>query len=212
MIGNNIWNRMKALEKLVELQRSAQAQPPVDGGGGAPAPLPVQPMTSASIPVHSMSVKDIEREILSLSDTYPPRSVGATAGDIAEQLGAGAEACTLQRQMSGGAAAPDAEMMIRGGGRGAERVAASPQSNGSKNFTNKMQIPRIDIGAINSGGGSGSSGVDCMTTAPTGIAAPTHVETGSSYAESDDGYAGSRDDDVSSLLSVCFAFSDNSVT
>ena len=67
-------------------------------------------------------------------------------------------------------------------------------------------------GGASGGDGSGSSGVDCMTTAPTGIAAPTHVETGSSYAESDDGYAGSRDDDVSSLLSVCFAFSDNSVT
>eukprot|EP01043_Picozoa_sp_COSAG02_P012564 COSAG02_NODE_486_length_21363_cov_22.137509_7_plen_202_part_00 len=200
---------MKALEKLVELQRNAQAQPAVDGGGGAPAPLPVQPMTSGSIPVHSMSVKDIEREILSLSDTYPPRSAGSVtvAGGIAQQLGAGAEACTLQRQMSGGAAAPDAEMMIRGGGRGREHVAASPQSNGSKNFTNKMQVPRIDLGAINSGGGggggggsSGTSGVDGMTTAPTGIAAPIHVETGSSYAESDDGYAGSRDDDVSSLL------------
>lgn len=191
---------MKALEKLVELQRNAQAQPAVDGGGAAPAPLPVQPMTSGSIPVHSMSVKDIEREILSLSDTYPPRPVGGAtaAGGMAEQLGAGAEACTLQRQMSGGAAAPDAEMMIRGGGRGGERVAASPQSNGSKNFTNKMQVPRIDIDAINSGGGggggsSGTGGVDGMTSAPTGIAAPIHVETGSSYAESDD--------DVSSLLS-----------
>ena len=177
MIGNNIWNRMKALEKLVELQRNAQA---VDRGGGAPAPLPVQPTTS--VPVHSMSVKDIEREILSLSDTYPPRSMGTTAGGVAEQRGAGAEACTLQRQLSGGAAAPDAEMMIRGGGRAGERVAASPQSNGSKNFTNKMQVPRIDLGAIHAGG--------------DGIAAPIHVETGSSYAESDDGYGGSREDDV----------------
>jgi hypothetical protein len=85
MIGNNIWNRMKALEKLVELQRNA-AQPAatVDGGGGGggggSAPLPVQPLAGGSIPVHSMSVKDIEREILSLSDTYPPRSAAAAAG------------------------------------------------------------------------------------------------------------------------------------
>lgn len=168
---------MKALEKLVELQRNAQA---VDRGGGAPAPLLVQPTTS--VPVHSMSVKDIEREILSLSDTYPPRSKGTTAGGVAEQLGAGAEACTLQRQLSGGAAAPDAEMMIRGGERAGERVAASPQSNGSKNFTNKMQVPRIDLGAIHS---------------RDGISQPIHVETGSSYAESDDSvYGGSREDDV----------------
>ena len=52
--------------------------------------------------------------------------------------------------MSGGAAAPDADMMVRGGGRD-ERVAASPQSNGSKNFTNKMQVPRIDLGALTGG-------------------------------------------------------------
>ena len=39
MIGNNIWNRMKALEKLVELQRSAQlgelVGPPERGAGKA---------------------------------------------------------------------------------------------------------------------------------------------------------------------------------
>ena len=64
--------------------------------------------------------------------------------------------------------------------------------------TNKMQVPRIDLGAINSGGGDGSvsSGLDGMDTAPTGIKAPIHVETGSNHTESDDGYAGSRDDDV----------------
>lgn len=95
-------------------------------------------------------------------------------------LGAGAEACTLQRQMSGGAAAPDADMMVRGGGRD-ERVAASPQSNGSKNFTNKMQVPRIDLGAL-----TGGTGLPPACT-PAGIAAPIHVETGSSYAESDEG-------------------------
>jgi hypothetical protein len=103
MIGNNIWNRMKALEKLVELQRNAAL---ADAGG--PVAPPLQPRLSglgAEIPVHSMSVKDIEREILSLSDTYPPtsRAGGMTGGGM---LPPGAEASTLQRQMSGGAVLP----------------------------------------------------------------------------------------------------------
>ena len=62
----------------------------------------------------------------------------------------GGEAPLLQRQMSGGAAAPDADMMVNGRGKGsAERVAASPQSNGSKNFTKERHdVPKIDLAGV----------------------------------------------------------------
>ena len=95
--------------------------------------------------VDSWSVKDIEREILSLSDTYPAQPQGGAA-----VAGGGGEAPLLQRQMSGGAAAPDADMMVNGRGKGsAERVAASPQSNGSKNFTNERHdVPKIDLAGV----------------------------------------------------------------
>ena len=90
-------------------------------------------------------MKDIEREILSLSDTYPAQPQGGAA-----MAGGGGEAPLLQRQMSGGAAAPDADMMVNGRGKGsAERVAASPQSNGSKNFTKERHdVPKIDLAGV----------------------------------------------------------------
>lgn len=158
--------------------------PPLQAASGAQERR-LQALSGAELPVHSMSVKDIEREILSLSDTYPPTSrAGGMAGG--GMLLPGAEASTLQRQMSGGAAAPDADMMIRGGGMTGERVAASPQSNGSKNFTKKLQVPRIDLGGIGFGAeaplAAGEPGASFG-----GISAPiqVQVETGSSYAESE---------------------------
>ena len=95
--GNNIWNRMKALEKLVDLQRkrtlrgegALQLGEPSDRGD-----VPIQPG------IQHWSFKDIEREIQQLSSD-PTHEIASKRPK------------TGRLEMAG-ASAPDATMMVNG--------------------------------------------------------------------------------------------------
>jgi hypothetical protein len=140
MIGNKIWDRMKALEKLVDLQRKltlTRAQVQDHTWGPKPAmcrcpeagDVPIQPG------IQHWSTKDIEREI--------------------QQLGSDSTVVLAPKRPKTGRLAPDATMMEHGkrdvtpevapAGAVGEAARASPQTNGSSALIFGLCLPSRHI-------------------------------------------------------------------